>query len=145
MFLYQAWGEMVDGGVGGGVDGPSGDSRSLGSASPDLEGSMEVQASDHLLMGVLCFAPSEQAKSYMYKHKAAGNSHSVQFSLVAQSCPTLCDPMNHSTPGLPVHHHLPEFTQIHGHRVSDAIQPSHPLSSPSPPAPNPSQHQSLFQ
>ena len=68
-----------------------------------------------------------------------------QFSSVAQSCPTLCDPMNHSTPGLPVHHHLPEFTQTHVHRVSDAIQPSHPLSSPSPPAPNPSQHQSLFQ
>ena len=56
-----------------------------------------------------------------------------------------CDPMNCSTPGLPVHHQLPEFTQIHVHRVSDAIQPSHPLSSPSPPAPNPSQHQSLFQ
>ena len=71
--------------------------------------------------------------------------HSVQFSSVAQSCPTLCDPMNHSTPGLPVHHHLPEFTQTHVHRVGDAIQPSHPLSSPSPPAPNPSQHQSLFQ
>ena len=70
---------------------------------------------------------------------------SVQFSSVAQSCPTLCDPMNHSTPGLPVHHHLPEFTQIHVHRVSDAIQPSHPGSSPSPAAPNPSQHQSLFQ
>ena len=70
---------------------------------------------------------------------------SVQFSSVAQSCPTLCDPMNCSTPGLPVHHQLPEFTQIHIHRVSDAIQPSHPLSSPSPPAPNPSQHQSLFQ
>ena len=69
---------------------------------------------------------------------------SVQFSSVAQSCPTLCDPMNHSTPGLPVHHQLPEFTQTHVHRVSDAIQPSHPLSSPSPPAPNPSQHQSLF-
>ena len=68
-----------------------------------------------------------------------------QFSSVAQSCPTLCDPMNHSTPGLPVHHHLPEFTQTHIHRVSDAIQPSHPLASPSPPAPNPSQHQSLFQ
>ena len=68
-----------------------------------------------------------------------------QFSSVAQSCPTLCDPMNHSTPGLPVHHQLPEFTQTHVHRVSDAIQPSHPLSSPSPPAPNPSQHQSLFQ
>ena len=70
---------------------------------------------------------------------------SVQFSSVAQSCPTLCDPMNRSTPGLAVHHHLPEFTQTHVHRVSDAIQPSHPLSSPSPLAPNPSQHQSLFQ
>ena len=68
----------------------------------------------------------------------------VQFSSVAQSCPTLCDPMNHSTAGLPVHHQLPEFTQTHVHRVSDAIQPSHPLSFPSPPAPNPSQHQSLF-
>ena len=70
---------------------------------------------------------------------------SVQFSSVAQSCLTLCDPMNRSTPGLPVHHHLPEFTQTHVHRVGDAIQPSHPLSSPFPPAPNPSQHQSLFQ
>ena len=68
-----------------------------------------------------------------------------QFSSVAQSCPTLCDPMNHSTPGLPVHHQLLEFTQTQVHRVSDAIQPSHPLSSPSPPDPNPSQHQSLFQ
>ena len=71
--------------------------------------------------------------------------HSVQFSSVAQSWPTLCDPMNRSTPGLPVHHHLPQFTQTHVHRVGDAIQPSHPRSSPSPPAPNPSQHQSLFQ
>ena len=70
--------------------------------------------------------------------------YSVQFSSVAQTCPTLCDPMNRSTPGLPVHHQLPEFTQTHVHRVSDAIQPSHPLS-PSPLAPNPSQHQSLFQ
>ena len=68
-----------------------------------------------------------------------------QFSTVAQSCPTLCDPMNRSTPGLLVCHQLPEFTQTHVHRVSDAIQPSHPLSSPSPPAPNPSQHQGLFQ
>ena len=68
------------------------------------------------------------------------NQHSVQFSSVAQSCATLCDPMNHSTPGLPVHQQLPEFTQTHVHQVSDAIQPSHPLSSPSPPAPNPSQH-----
>ena len=70
---------------------------------------------------------------------------SVQFSSVAQSCPTLFDPMNRSTPGLPVHHQLLEFTQTHVHQVSDAIQPSRPLSSPSPPAPNPSQHQSLFQ
>ena len=71
---------------------------------------------------------------------------SVQFSSVAQSsCSTLCDPMNCSTPGLPVHHQLLEFAQTHVHRVSDAFQPSHPLSSPSPPAPNPSQHQSLFQ
>ena len=70
---------------------------------------------------------------------------SVQFSSVAQSCPTLCNPVNCSTPGLPVHHQLPEFTQTHVHRVSDAIQPSHHLSSPSPPAPNPSQHQGLFQ
>ena len=71
--------------------------------------------------------------------------YSVQFSSVAQSCLTLCDCMNPSTPGIPVHHQLPEFTQTHVHRVGDAIQPSHPLSSPSPPAPNPSQHQSLFQ
>ena len=70
---------------------------------------------------------------------------SVQFSSVAQSCPTLYDPMNCSTPGLPVHHQLPEFTQIHVHWVGDAIQPSHPLSSPSPPPPNPSQNQGLFQ
>jgi len=73
------------------------------------------------------------------------NPKEVQFSSVTQSCLTLCDPMNLSTPGLPVHHQLPEFTQTHIHRVSDAIQPSHPLSSPSLPAPNPSQHQSLFQ
>ena len=68
----------------------------------------------------------------------------ILFSSVAQSCPTLFDLMNRSTPGLPVHHKLPEFTQTHAHRVGDAIQPSHPLSPPSPPAPNPSQHQGLF-
>ena len=62
---------------------------------------------------------------------------SVQFSSFAQSCQTLCDPMNRSTPGLPVHHQLLEFTQTHIHRVRDAIQPSHPLSSPSSPAPIP--------
>ena len=80
-------------------------------------------------------------KNNIWKHLAC----SVQFSSVAQSCPTLCDSMNCSTPGLPVHHQLPEFTQNHFHQISDAIQPSHPLSSPSPPAPNPFQHQSLFQ
>ena len=69
---------------------------------------------------------------------------SVQYSLVAQSCPTLCNPMDCSTPGLPVHHQLPEFTQTHVHWVSDATQPSHPLSTPSPPALNLSQHQGLF-
>ena len=66
----------------------------------------------------------------------------IFFISVPQSCPTLCDPMNHSMPGLPVHQQLPEFTQTHVHWVGDANQPSHPLSSPSPPAPNPSQHQS---
>ena len=69
----------------------------------------------------------------------------VQFNSVTQSCPTLCDSMTCSTPGLSVHHQLPEFTQTQVHRVGDAIQPSHPLSSPSHPAPNPSQHQGLFQ
>ena len=71
--------------------------------------------------------------------------NTFQFSSVTQSCPTLCIPINFSTPGLPVHHHLLEFIQTHVHRVSDAIQPCHPLSSPSPPALNPSQNQSLFQ
>ena len=71
-------------------------------------------------------------------------SHSIQFSSVTLSCPTLCDPMNRSTPGLPVHHQLPEFTQTHVHRVSDAIQSSHPLSSPSPPTFSLSQHQDIF-
>ena len=66
--------------------------------------------------------------------------YSVQFSSVAQLCPTLCDPMNRSTPGLPIHHQLPESTQTHVHRDGDVIQPSHPLSSHSPPDPNPSQH-----
>ena len=69
----------------------------------------------------------------------------LPFSSVSQSCPTLCDPNNCSTPGLPAHHQLLEFTQTHVHWVSDAIHPSHPLLSPSPPAPSPSQHQGLFQ
>ena len=73
------------------------------------------------------------------------NGLSDQIRSLGQSCPTLCDPMNCSTPGLPVHHQLPEFTQTHVHQGGGALQPSHPLSSPFPPAPNPSQHQSLFQ
>ena len=84
------------------------------------------------------------AKGWIWKFNTI-SVDSVQFISVPQSCPTLCDPMNQSMPGLPVHHQLPEFTQTHVHRVCDAIQPSHPLSSPSPPAPNPSQQQSLFQ
>ena len=80
---------------------------------------------------------------YHWATREALFSYSVQFSSVAQSC--LWDPMNHSMPSLPVHHQLLEFTQTHVCRVGDDIQPSHPLSSPSPPAPNPSQHQGLFQ
>ena len=83
----------------------------------------------------------EMAKMHM---KRCSTLLIIQFSSVAQSCPTLCNPRNRSTPGLPVHHHLPEFTQTHVHRVRDTIQPSHPLSSPSPPALNLSQHQGLF-
>ena len=81
----------------------------------------------------------------LWTEEPGGLQSSQSVSSVAQSCPTLCNRMNHSTPGLPVHHQLPEFTQTHVHQVSDAIQPSHPGLSPSPPAPNPSQHQGLFQ
>ena len=88
------------------------------------------------------FLQKNSSSSFQFPCKELGSD---QFSSVAQLCLTLCDPMNRSTPGLPVHHQLPEFTQTQVHRVSDAIQPSHPLSSPFPPAPNPSQHQSLFQ
>ena len=73
------------------------------------------------------------------------NINMVQFSSITQPCPTLCNPTDCSTPGLPVHHQLPEFTQTHVHWVGDAIQPSHPLSSPSPPIFNLSQHQGLCQ
>ena len=92
---------------------------------------------DWIQFPVLC------SRTLLFIHSI--HDRSVQFSSVAQLCPSLCDPMNRSTPGLPVHHQLPEFTQTHVHRVGDAIQPSHPLLSPSPPAPNPSQHQALFQ
>ena len=80
---------------------------------------------------------------YLTPYTISNKMNSVQFSSVAQLIPTICNAMNLSTPGLPVHHQLPEFTQTHVHQVGDAIQPSHPLSSSSPPAPNPSQHQSF--
>ena len=87
-------------------------------------------------------APALHTDSLPLSPQGSPKHSSALFSSVAQLCPTLCNPMNRSTPGLPVHHQLPEFTQTHVHRVGDAIQPSHPLSSPSPPAPNPSQHES---
>ena len=89
-----------------------------------------------------CPSTDEWTKKLWYIYTM---EYSDQIRSGAQSCPTLCDPMNRSMPGLPVHHQLPEFTQTHVHRVSDAIQPCHPLSSPSPLAPNSSQHQSLLQ
>ena len=87
---------------------------------------------------------NSQIKSWKFFCKNSLNQFS-QFSSVTQLCSTLCNPMNHSRPGLPVHHQLPESTQTHVHWVGDAIQPSHPLPSPSPPSLNLSQHQGLFQ
>ena len=87
----------------------------------------------------------EASKPHKFSCRKQNSIKLAKFSSVAQSCPTLCNHMNRSTPGLPAHHQLPEFTQTHVHRVRDAIQPSHPLSSPSLPIPNPSQHQSPFQ
>ena len=114
---------------------------------------------DHLVMSMCrVFSCVDGSGCLLWPVRSVGKTvlafallHSVLHSIIyiqfnsVQSCPTLCDPMNRSTPGLPVHHQLLEFTQTHVHRVSDAIQPSHPLSSPSPPALNPSQHQGLFQ
>ena len=99
---------------------------------------MPVQSSWHHVLKRLYFLHCKFFAPLSYI-----NFPTDQIRSVTQSCPTLCDPMNCSTPGLPVHQQLLEFTQTHVHRVSDAIQPSHPLSSPSPPAPNPSQHQGL--
>ena len=89
--------------------------------------------------GIKIVSPGLQADSLPREPLRKPITYIVEFSSVAQSCPTLCSPMNRSMPGLPVHHQLPEFTQTHIYRVIDAIQPSHPLSSPSPPVPNPSQ------
>ena len=104
-----------------------------------------VMPSNHLILCRPLLLPSLFPNIRVFSNESALHISSVQFSSVTQSCPTLYDPMNRSTPGLPVHHQFLESTQTHIHRVSDAIQPSHPLSSPSPPAPNSSQHQSLFQ
>ena len=96
----------------------------------------------------ICFYLNEDvsvsAYVYLYLINSAQLLSLLQFSSITQSCPTLCDPMNRSTPGLPVQHQHPEFTQTHIHRVSDAIKPSHPLLSLSPSAPYPPQHQSLL-
>ena len=125
-----------EGRVGGGWERPPGAPEHRCWTSASLT-SCSVPVRDPVCLGTWAFC--------LYLETREKEKTSVQFSSVAQSCLTLCDPMNHSTPGLPVHYQLPEFTQTHIHRVSYAIQPSHPLSSPSPPAPNPSQHQSLFQ
>ena len=102
-----------------------------------------IQLRDHTLyFGGPAFANNFSEKK---KNKIDSLPTFVSFSSVTQSCPALYEPMNCSTPGLPVHHQLLEFTQTHAHRVGDAIQPSHPLSSPALPVPNPSQHQGLFQ
>ena len=99
---------------------------------------------DTFLKRCLKLTVCQYGKGYVW-YRDNISKEGVQFSLVSQSCPTLCDPMDCSMPGLPVHHQHPEFTQTHVHWVSDAIQPSHPLSFPSPPALNLSQHQGLFQ
>ena len=121
--------------------------RRLCTPNAGVPGSIPGQGTrSHLLQLRVCMSqlrPDLANKSKFFFLIPAFSS--VQFSSVAQSCLTLCDPMNCSTPGLPVHRQLLEFTQTHVHWFGDAIQPSHPLSSPSPPAPSPSQHQSLFQ
>ena len=93
---------------------------------------------------IFVVSSSKQHESGRMNRLPEASSRLVQFSSVSQSCPPLCKPMDCSKLGFPVHHQLPEFTETHVHRVSDAIQPSHPLSSPSPPTFNLSQHQALF-
>ena len=113
--------------------------RSVTQSCPTLCNPMDYSLPSFSVHGIF------QARILEWVTISFSRGSSDQIRSVTQSCPTLCDSMNRSTPGLPVHHQLLEFTQTHVHRVSDAIQPSHPLSSPSPLAPNPSQHQSPFQ
>ena len=115
--------------------------QNLGSWKICLASFSRAQSSSFLICNMNPFGSVEGQEQWVIKSLLG----CIQFSSAAQSGPTPCDPMNCSTSGLPVHHHLPEFTQTHIHRIRDAIQPSHPQSSPSPPAPNPSQHQSVFQ
>ena len=107
-----------------------------------MQSSLIVQG-QHFIPSAMRCATGNIARHTQPQAFQKSQETSLQFSSVTQSCPTLCDPMNHTMPGLPVHHQLPEFTQTHVHRVSDAIQPSYPLLSPSLPVPNPSQHQSF--
>ena len=116
-------------------------SNCLTLSSPSLP-AFNLSQHQGLFQGVSSSHQVAKVLEFQFQHQSF---QGIQFNAVAQSCPTLCDSINCSTPGLPVLHQLPEFTQTHIHRVSDDIQPSHPLSSPFPPAPNPSQHQSLFQ
>ena len=111
----------------------------------DAIGVFWIEATDAAKHGTMCRTAPQQKSIQPQMKTLPRLISSVQFVSVAQSCLTLCDPMNRSMPCLPVHHQLPEFTQTHVHSIGDAIQPSHPLSSPSPPAPNASQHQGLFQ
>ena len=106
----------------------------------EIDGETVETVSDFIFGGSQITADGECSHE-IKRHLFLGRKVMPNLDQIAQSCPNLYDPMNRSMPGLPVHHQLPEFTQTHIHRVSDAIQPSHPLSSPSPPTPNPSQHQ----
>ena len=114
-----------------------------GTLSPRKALRLLASEHEHGIIELLLFFFPQALKLFQFKYILTHRS--VQFSSVAQSCPTLCNPMNHSTPGLPVPHQLPEPTQTHVHWVSDAIQPTHPLSPPFPLALSPSQHNGLFQ
>ena len=96
-------------------------------------------------LNYICHAVFSASHIWSPERLSCWPKFTLSFSSVTQPCPSLCDPKVYSMPGFPVHHQLPELAQIHVHRISDAIQPSHPLSSPSPLAFNPSQHQGLFQ